>query len=169
MGDVLDGFWTNIEDQLRAWVQRLLSRYKCPHSIDPDEILNETYLHAQEHLDRPDDPCHLKPWLMNAVRWRTLDRLRKLDPSISIHAQDDHDPTLDPTDRPERLALSPESEQTVRQGFSRIREHEGITPRDWTIFYLFQLRHLVEHHPETAGFVKEMDAEEVMQHFNTQG
>jgi hypothetical protein len=156
----LETVWGGMESQLRGRVSRLLGPNR--NRIDPDEILNHVYQQAMTHPDRPADPVHLERWLMNLVRWRTQDALRDLDPSLSLQAEDDEPRSfIEPTARSERLAMSPESEQAVREGFERIRENEGVTPRDWTIYYLFQLRHLVEH-------TSEMTAEAVMDYFNTQ-
>jgi hypothetical protein len=159
MSAPLESVWNHVQEQLRLRVIGMLGA----HASLADDVLQNLFQYAWKRIETlPTDPQHLERWLMVTARSRAIDVLRKIDPSIPLHADEDDEPhpRIEPTARPEHLGMSPETEQAVREGFARIREHEGITPRDWTIYYLFQLRHLTEHTPE-------MTAKEVMAHFNS--
>ena len=159
MSAPLESVWNRIQEQLRLRVISVLGA----HASHTDDVLQNLFQYAWKRIDTlPADSLHLERWLMITARSRAIDVLRRIDPGLQIDDTDPDEPRpmIEAVARGDRLGMSPETEQAVREGFARIREHEGITPRDWTIYYLFQLRHLTEHTPE-------MTAKEVMAHFNT--
>jgi len=144
--------WNQVRNQLLATIRARLGA----HASYAEDVLSEVSLYVAERAKDntlPTDLLYLECWLMRLARSRAIDQLRRIDPTVSLHT-DEGDPgfVIEPLARPERLSMSPENEQAVREGFERIRQHEGITPRDWSIFYLFQLRHRVEHTPELRAY-----------------
>jgi RNA polymerase sigma factor (sigma-70 family) len=109
--------WAELVDRFSRYVYAIsVQAFRLPES-DAEDVFQEVFARAYEHLDRLRDDAAVRPWLAQLTRRLCIDRLR-----VTARERPVSDEELAPVDSDETLALLEEA-LTVHEALAATPEH----------------------------------------------
>lgn len=135
MGKPTQQKFNNIVAENYPRLHRSISAYLAGSRIDPDDILQETFLKAWKNIDRFQGSSSVYTWLYSIARNLCIDefRKRKYEKNISLIPVEEHPLTSDPSgadDSREELQLLKKAVEELPEMFRSIiilKSIDGLT------------------------------------------